>query len=448
MEINNSILGDEITAITSSGQTQANYGWSSVIDYGGTELYKPLKLIGITIKRNYITGFTDEVTCRLLMPLGKYARRIYPNRNKLEIVLTKFNIGELVQSDEDKESKILTERYTAILLNQQNSPTEAQGMETVDEESLDTVDLIELDFQLINKGVEQLRMIQIGGIYSNTQIEQVLLSLLTNESKQIVVDNKKVINGVDLIPINNKEIKQHIVIPQGTSLVDVPGFLQKRIGVYNSGLGSYIQDKYWYIYNLYDTTKFQDRLDTCTFIILPSTKYYNIERTYRVYNGSKTVLITGETSFSDSNNTNNINYGSGLRLTDADKLMESTSKTVDNKTIIARGKLNTEVTTNKNKDNVSYSPIIGNNITSNLFANLSELNSRNGGILKVVWHNADLSLLRPAIASKLLFDDNGKIVTYYGVLIRADYVSASAGSITGDRYSNQALLFFFVNKQT
>jgi hypothetical protein len=446
MEITESVLSNEIDAVLSNGETDTNFSWEIILHLNDTDVYNPIKVLGLTISRNYITGFTDEITCKILVPLGKYARQIYPNRDKLQATLIKKKKGEVIGSPEDENTDIKLDKYTAILLNQDKSITEGQGRESTDEDTLDLITVVEVDLQLINKSIEQIRTIQVGGVYSKVILDQLILSLLTNTSTKANVDGTQAIKNVDVLPISNKSTISQLVIPHGTLLIDIPNYLQNRVGVYNSGLGSYIQNKIWYVYYLYDTSKFHDREETTTIIVLPQNKYSNIDRSYLIDNDTSTILVTGDTSFVDDNGTNFINKGNGARITDAGNLINSSSKTENNKTVIARGKNNSEFVTQKKA--INFAPSTSSKISSNPFATYSEINSRNGGLFKAVWQSADPDLLRPGASAKIMFDDQGEIKEYDAILLSAIYISVPLGGITGDRYNNQGILTFFVKKNT
>lgn len=447
MEITDSILSYEIDDVLDNGETNTNFYWTAEVHINDDEILEPLKILAVTSMRDYVNSFADEVTVRLMFLKGKYARRIYPNRDNLQITLTKTKIGEFSSEVYGDEDAVSSERFRAYLINPGPSPTEAQGRESLSEETLDASGVLEIDFQLINKNVEQLRITQTGGVFINTKLDDLLSTLITTGSEKVKIDDGDIIDSVNILPISNKETKQQVVIPHGTLLVEVPGYLQSKIGIYNSGLGSYIQNGCWYIYYLWNTKNFETRQDTVTFIILPPNKYPNIERTYKEENDSKVLLVTGQTAFADDNSARTANEGNGLRFADADKLMADTVKVSGNKAIISRGKLNTEIVVGK-RDVITNSPSTNIKITSNTFSAYSALNSRMGGLFVCVWQSSDPSFLTPGMAVKILYDDTGELKEYWGILIGCEYVSLGLGGISENRYSNQCRLTVFINKKT
>lgn len=443
MTIETSPLFSAAHQIINSGQTQTNFGWEAKVHLGN-EILTPLMVLSVNTRRDYVGAFTDETTCTLLFPLGKYARRIYPQRNNLEVTLIKLPLLE-VNAQIDTDSGIEAERYSAVLLDQTAAPTEAQGAEANDEDLLDLTQLIEVNFQLFNKAVEQLRTVAVGGPYRKTTVDQVILTLLTKEAMRIEVDEQRAIEGVDLVPVSNTEVKEQIVITHGTMLVDVLDYLQNRVGIYSSGLGHYIQHRHWYVYPLYDAGQYHDRTQTLTIIVLPLRKYSDIERTYTQVGGCLTVLATSQSGFKDDSKSQYLTDGNGARFADANKMMDSAT-TKDNRSVMARSANNSEFVTDKREDGLSHVPVTSQRITANPFTVYSNLNARNGGVFKCVWQNSDAKLLTPGMPTRILYNDEKETREIYGVLHLADSISHKTGDFGSRRFSNQTVLTVFVNR--
>ena len=279
-------------------------------------------------------------------------------------------------------------------------------------------------------------------------VTDVLLALLSKETQRVDVDSVQVLKGVDISPASNREVKEQIVVTHGTKLVDVADFLQKRIGVYSTGIGAYIQDKHWFVFPLHDTTQFEDRQSTLTMIVLPKRKFNAIERTYRKEGDSLTVLVTGETGFKDDSGSKYLNEGNGARFADASKLMEHSVSTVGNKAVMARGKNNSEFITDTRTGALNNAPVPSQRITANPFAVYSKLSSRNGGVFKGVWQNSEFSLIFPGMVCKVLYSDEDGTQELFGVVQRVDHISHKEGDFGNQKFSNQSVITVFVNRPT
>lgn len=512
MDITKSPLYKDIKEVMDKGDCGANYGWDATIHCkkppkpptgdsfldGLTDLgnfinkvdsvingttnkssdevtIKPLKILGMHIKRDYVSNYADEISVQMLIPMGDYANLIYPCRSNLEITLTRKNaavsdisvLDRVATSFATKSSNstiksvargILAasgiidgmsgnngvDRFTAVLLNQDRSPTVAQGHEKKDTESLNHQGLLQIDFQLIPKTIEKIQTMQIGGVLCESTLDVMIQNVITTvvKSGSGSIFNSS-IKAVDVLPPSNTASKVQVVIPHGTPLVDFPNYLQNRIGVYNSGMGSYIQGKKWYTYYLYDTSKKSEREDTVTFIVVPPNKLPFIERTYMNKNGASVVLITGETLYKNDNDAKNKSKGTGARFVDSNALINAPVAVKGNKAVVDKSKQVNEINTGGSE--ITKAPMSHGKITSNKNKELTKLVKRKGGIFRAVWQTAQTDLLRPGVFAKILYDDHGKIKELNGILHHAEYYAVPMGGVLGVRYNNIAKLEFFVN---
>ncbi len=445
MEITSTPLYTEAINIINKGDTGASIGWKAVIHLvDKNTIYTPLQVLAVNIRSDFIAGYTDELTCTLMIPLGKYARRIYPNRGNLEISLTKIPLKES-SGEISFNNNLESERYSAYLIDGDKSPTVGQGRETIDEDTLDLMDILQVSFQLANKAVEKIRMISVGGVFRNTTVKDTLLGILTKESQNVKVDNKRSIEGVDFVKPKNLNKRDHILIPQGIKLFDVCDFVQKNIGVYNAGIGSYIRGRTWHVFPLYDTTLFNESKLTLTVLVLPKTKFPQIERTYKKVGNSLTVLSTSDTGFKDDSGAQYLNYGNGARFADANKFMSGFNITENNATLVARAKNVNEFILENRPNKVNNINITENKITANPYHEYSKIIGRKGGVFKLQWENSDPTLLIPGMLTRIVYFDNSDIKEIYGVLLAAEHVSIKIGDYGSTKHIVNSLLQLFVN---
>lgn len=446
MEIEKTPLWKDAQDIIINGEDVAKVSWSAIIHLNNeeNEIYIPLSVIAVNIRRDYNASYADEITCTMLIPLGKYARRIYPNRNNLEITLTKTHLKGFTRYT-NKDIPPDVEKYSATLIDEDRAIVEAQGKESNDEYSLDLMNLADIHFQLYTKSVEQIRMMTVGGSFRKTNVSDVILSLLTNEPKRAKIDKKLLLEGVDLIPASNKETKEHIVVTHGIKIFDLSNYLQNKYGVYSSGLGSYIQNKMWYVFPMYDTTQFEKREKNITILVLPTSKAPEIEKSFRKKGDSLTVLVSGETAFKDDSGTLYLNDGNGVRIGDATKHLEGYSTTKDNKTKIERVKNNSEFITEQRENELNNLLLSGDRITANPFVVYSNLLSRKGGVYKCTWENSDPSLIFPGMLGKIIYFDKDQIKEIYGVILGSNTSSVKIGDMSSNRHITNTLLYVFVN---
>lgn len=446
MEIESTPLFQEASRIMESGSTTANVSWKTRIHYGDGQVLDPIWTVAVNNHRDYRTAFADIKTITVTMGLGDYARLIYPNRVGLEITLTKLPYLEQ-GSEIDVDADIETERYSAVLLDGPRSATIGQGSESNDIEALNLSQIIDVNFQIFDKALEQVRVMLCGGIYRNCDVENVIKTVLTNQATKTKVPGQKSIVGVDMVPADNKDIKGQVVLTHGTKLIDAPDFVQRRVGVYNSGLGSYIQNLNWFIYPLYDTTDFQRRKKTVTVLVLPKRKYASIERTFSLTGDSLIILATGETAFKDDSGTNYVNTGNGIRFADANTIMADAAAVSGNKAIVVRNENNSEYVADEGVNGINHAALSSRRITANPFIELSHLAAKKGGLFKCNWQNSDSSLLIPGMAAKIIYADGEDVKQIYGILHVVFHTSHRSSGFGSDRFMNQSVLSFFVNGQ-
>lgn len=444
MELEDTPLWKEVVKILDEGPTDSNYGWEAYI-HTPKETLQPISLRSVNILRSYHDSFADEITISTLFGLGTFAHKIFPYRDVLEITLRKVPLIEnLDEIDPSKE--IEAERFTAHLIGKFMSPTIGQGNEADDGKALDISQLIDVHFQLQDKAAEQLRIMLIGGVGRKSNMQNFLTTIITKETEKILVDGERAILGVDMVKADNKDVKEQIVVAQGTRLIDLSDYLQKRIGVYNAGLGSYIQSRYWYVFPLYDTTDFNRRHETLTMLVVPEKKLIDVERTFRTEAGVTTIMVTSKTAFTDDSGTNYQNYGNGARFANADMIMDSNMDTHGNKTLLTRKKNNSEFITER-QDDYQYAPVTSNRATANPFAILTQQAAKRGGLFKAVWQNSDMSLIFPGMVVRIIYTVKDEIREIYGIMHASMTVGHKPGGITSIVYKNQTVLEVFVNDQ-
>lgn len=280
MELEQSGLYQEVLAVTAS-PNPVHFAYSAIIHLNETNVdLTPLKLVQYDVNGDYESNYSDEIMVRLLVPAGKYAYQIYPNQTNIDITIIKQPLMETGDSDNTAQ-KLQQERFTAHLVDKGDLTIAGNGRNVVSEDDMDRMSLMEVDFQLVDKALEQVRTKSYGNILRAMTAEDAIKGILTQQSSDIVINNQQAVQGVQMVPADNKTVRDHIVIPQGTKLVSVPKYIHEKCGgVYGAGMGYYLQDGMWHIYPCYDPTRFNEADSTCTIIIIPESKYPNMDRTY------------------------------------------------------------------------------------------------------------------------------------------------------------------------
>jgi hypothetical protein len=444
MDIENSSLWREVQSVLGGGSKPVHQTWAVRIFAGGDTII-PFKIVSVDIDRDYLNNYTDFILVDVRVPLGTYAKRLYPHLANVEIELKRVNIGETSDAAQLNDA-VEVERYTAIMIDTGNPIIENGVGNTTSEEDLNRIEILTVKFQLLNKVLEQIRVIPVGGIRRNMTGEDVVKSVLTQASQLADVDTSRKIKGVRMVPASNQQKRSAVILPHNLEMVNVPHHVHYHCGgLYNSGLGYYLQDDYWHVFPAFDNTRFNEGGTTLTIINLPPRRLPGVERTYRKDGDNLVVLATGDSNFRDVSNTMQLNAGNGVRFADATSLLDSFATVANNKAQAARGRSNTEIITDKRPNGINYTPTAARSINANPYVEYSALAARQGSGINLVWENADHTLLYPGMPVRVMYLDGAEIKELYGVLLGAHlYASLRDVGVTSERFVNNLTLSVFV----
>lgn len=447
MELEKSALYQEVLQILTGPAKNVHYAWTATLHPGATgQNIQALKVISVDFNTDYETRYSDDVILEVLLPAGTYGVDIYPYQSNMDITLQKrplLESGDMVNTARPMQA----ERYSATLLDTGSPMIQGNGMNNATKFAMDLSDMVIVRFQLVNKLIEQLRMTVFGQTFRNATVESVIRAVMTTESQKALVNQNRAIKGVDMVPASNQEVRNHVIIPQRTKLVDVPNYIQARCGgVYSAGMGYYLQDDYWYVYPCYDTSRFHKTNRTMTIINVPEKQMPSVERTYRMDGDNLVILATGDIQYRDDSDAQQLNYGNGVRFADANKMMEGFTRNVGNKTMASRGDVNTEFVAVQRENGLNNAPVSENYITANPYVEYSKLARREGGVIGLVWENSNPALIRPGMMVKLLYLSGSSIRRLFGVILKAHhYVQMKGQGLTSMRHVTRSQLSVFVN---
>jgi hypothetical protein len=447
MEIEQSSLYPEIRSILAGGPNAVHFVWTAIVHVNQRGLDLPvMKVLSVDNIADFEQNYTDEITLTCVIPGGAFANQIYPFQNDLDITIIKSPVGE-VGSAATSGQAVQVQRYQATLLDQGDPQIEGNQFGAMSQEELDLTNLLPIRFQLIDKSLEQIRMAGIGGIWRQTTMDDFLKGVMTKMSQDVQVDQNLKVKGVDMVPASNQNTMEHVIIPHGTRLVDVPNYVQEKCGgVYSAGLGCYMRNGYWYIYPCYDTTRMNTARATATVILLPPNKFTNIERTFKIAGGDGLVILaTGQVKFRGDSTPQQLNHGNGVRFTDASKLMEGFSVTDKNVALAARGNINNEYLSTQRPNGLNNVQMGRNRITANPFTASTDLARRNGSVIAAVWENSDDSLIAPSTMVQVMWLEDDTVQTLQGVLSKmATYTEMNQPGMLSGRHITRTALSIFV----
>jgi hypothetical protein len=445
MEIENSPLWTEVQSVISNANTSSHYAYTATIHANGMD-YPVFKVLEINNRRDYEAAHADEMIIKVMIPKGIYYAYIYPFMDALEMTVYKTPLGEV--SDATTGSTVETERYVATIAKKDSGGNPLMQHNGANMPTIKTLNLSDIDpveFQLMNKAIVQMHMTQTGQIFRGCTTDTAIRAILTQTSQNAVSNSVRTITGVSMVKGHNQTVRDHIVIPQGISALDIPQYIHERCGgVYTSGFGYYLQGQSWYVYPSYDPTRTNTGGPTLTIINIPEMKLPSIERSFQQRGNNIVILGNGQTKFSDQTNHDQLNHGNGVRFTDAANFIDKIATATGNKALMMRNALNTEVMNVKRANGYQNAKRSATPINANPYQEYSQLAKRSGSVVGVVWQNSNPALITPGMPVTMLYLNGEMVSTLNGVVLKAEHHtrSTSTGANNSRHVTDTGLAIF------
>jgi len=452
MFLETSTLQAEITAIMQSqNPVHATLRCNIVTP---KETIVPLKIFSLDIERDYLSNFSDIMILEVAIPQGVYQYNILPQREDLKVELLRNILGEVDDApiSNDKPS---TRTYKAVIQNEASNAASATTAAATNIGSADLTGIATVRFQLIDPGLEQIRVSMVGGIYYDIIPGDVIRYTLSNLNTALKLSKAEEIKGVNIVPYDNQKVFRQVVVPHGTKPQDIAMLIQTdQGGVYSTGIGCYLQDALWYVWPLFNTKRFSKERRTLMVINIPANKFPGIERTYRLQGSAVIVMATGDTEHQDLSNQDQLNLGNATRFTHTDQMWNGSNtydknfgeSGKDNKFIIKRTDNSSEYAAIQ-RAGQNNAPLSAARMRNNSFVEPSKLAMRNGSIMSLVWEYAKPELIYPGMPMKLKYLKADTVIELEGIVIGAHHYihDTTRGPVQGKHICNTALTVFLQN---
>lgn len=382
---------------------------------------KAVRIMNLDIIRDYENNYMDELTVSCVFPIGTYMDIIYPHKENLEFTLEAT--PATLTKDGEKKKNPVQRRYIAKIIEGDNPRISPDSQGTAETDEMDLVRMITVNFQLSEKAIFLLRMSQSGCIARKTTVKKFMQTWLTHELSKIDVAGDEKIIGIDLIEPDNTEEIEQIVIPQGTTTLSIPDYLQNRLhGVYKHGISSYIQNKVWYIYPRHDLERDPIGSRYITIFVIPPDSLPSVDRSYRKDGEHYKILCTGRITLENHVNPTQLNVGSGVRYSHAHvPLQEVYPQRSGNKAMFSKDVLNKkEELELPGKEKPS--PYAPNHFTINPYKELSDMSATKLGVVNCLWENSLPIIIEPGTLAKIHYlDQSGQTLSLEGVVVKAHH---------------------------
>lgn len=466
MELEHTPFYREVKKIITQKAKPVHFHWMMTIVAGGKKI-KPIKFLSLAIRRNYQTDYGDDIICEVMLQAGTYHHSIFPNKDNLRVTLTREPLYE-VNVDTNAEEPIEALELRAVLTDYSSAVVESNRQHIENPVDTNTLDVMTVRFGLIDDALEKIRMMTFGGIYRNVTTWELLRHILTVASREVTDDLDLRIRGVDVYTPSSHEKKTNILIPTGTRLTDVAGYLHERVsGVYNAGFGYFLQKppprvigqgdqiyvekkpvgKLWFVYPTMDIHRFNNSPKGLTLIRIPMERFSGTERTYRRTANQVIALVSESARSVDDSEEQQYNHGNGATFADANLMFDAFSKTNDNKTIITRKENINEYLLESRATslvNVHQQP---SRITSNAVAEAGHLGRRLGMFVTCSWDHSEPGAIFPGMPVKYMYMAKGQPYEAYGIVQAVQHYSRLAvQGLTSKRHITSTSFLLFLGK--
>ena len=431
------IMREEILAVKNAPMQVTTYSYLATIHTPALDI--PAMIVkSVNYLRDYNTRFTEVISIQVTVPAGEVIHEILPTYQDLELTLIRIPLETTSSYMEASGIGRHIARYTAKLYNYNNLVVEGENLASQSKHDANINDLIDLDFQLIDPLVEQIRVKQFGGIIRNQSG--------INAVKAVLSQSTEVSTGVTVEPGYSETIKEHISITHGTRLVDVPKMINKRCGgIYPTGFRYYYYNQMWWIYSPFNVKRFHDAQQTLTVVNLPKDKLAEAETTFRKTGTQMIILATGETKHIDETEIKLQTMGNGVKFIDASQVTKDFGIIEDNKLVVDRSLNVSQVVHSSQERKTNVATMAPSRITSGYNLEYSELARRACSVVQVAWESAEIEYIYAGMPVRFLYMDKDVAKEIYGRVVGVEAKTRPLDrTVKKKRFSMDAIVTFVV----
>ena len=378
-------------------------------------LHTPVKDLVITMLESietvedYNNNVGEYKLVNFIVGSGEYNFGIREYSHNLEITVKKYLRDDLLYTD----------TYKAVVVSLDTNLSDVKG--NFEEHRLNQTSMTRVTLQLIVKELEVIRSLKVDGVYKLTTLNSLLISLMNKGMNSVKINDETIKLGLNIIPPDNDNIYDHLIIPTGIRLLDLPTYLQDTsYGVYNGDIGIYFR-KYFkldvlelnmFIYPLY-TTPEEPKKEL--FIYHTNNPYLDhIDNTYKVVGDIIKIISTSELNVLEKGENDDMDTGNSITGSDPYSITDYNSVVTNGAIMFDK---DTQVSGQKSydrEDGIHIEEYVGNE--SNLYKHRSKVNDKSLGTFQVTWNHGDTDILIPGMTTTLFYQKEKEVMMLKGVL--------------------------------
>ena len=407
-------------------------------------------VVSISRGSKYASAFSDYIFMEVQLFKSVYYKVLGVNRRLLKARITAT--PNSVLGTETAVTPGYVENYDAFLTDNTSEAVETRPGATTGDQRDDLGGLVTVHVHLVEKGLTEFLRWDVGGVYRNETVGRLIQGLMSQPLKALSATGTVGYN-VTIYQPSNTEIYYQRLIPNGVHLIDLPGWIQETWGVYSTGLGYYLKQGMWWVFPLYDLTRYDNTVKTprtrMTIINVPPNERMGVTSSYLIEGNEIYVYATGDTSHIDNSDRGLDDIGTGFRAAKAGNLLDKFDVSKGGNTTIPTARNVTPLTFEQRKgvvDNIKPVPGL---FSSNIWRDSTRVAMQMGNYVNLLWENSNSSLLYPGMTVKFIYKAAGIPYALKGILLGADTkIETPLASVIDDKYKNTTNLMIFVERGT
>lgn len=405
VQVENSILAKEVNdIITNTASDKHNVEYEVTIHTVDID-YSVSMVESVEILRDYNSNLADYTILSCMIQAGDYVKDIHPHKHNLEVTLKrKINDVELKQ------------RFKLVIMNNKGD-IEGGRYDNSSREELNSLEMIRIEGQCLDRVSEALRLVYVDGVYRLTNLDKLMRVKFDMGIKPLGFRDNLII---DLVPPDNNREYDHIEVPTGLDLFNLPTYLQNtHYGVYNGNIGTYLQfyneKTTIFIFPLYDTKRFDKAEKKLMVYGVSSAKFDHVEHTYFV-DGDIVKILAGKSTIGQNDGEDSLlDAGVGFTHTDANKIIERNAHVDDKEVTVDTEQMNAGQKYKEKADYSNKSVHLG--PVDNMFKHRSEIMKRTMAIYQIQWNHCDPDLIYPGMPVMYIYlKDEDTVIKLKGIV--------------------------------
>ena len=400
----NSLLNEEVSSVINNHLPDHHTVVSAIIHTEEKDFY-PNNIICLEESNDY-SKLTSVTMLTVLMGVLEYKKLLVKNRDSFQVTLYRDHNGKKIKN-----------RYKGVLVTIPPDDMDVDITRFYSDNAVDG-DIITVEIQCVSFLYSILKQISIGIAVNNTTVEDFIKYTLHNEMGKVKINNIPIKPNIDMVKASNTRKYNSLTVPQDISLLDIPTYIQKKEGVYNGDIGTYIHQKdgkdIMSVYPLYNTDAVNSGIRLAIYVSDVRGISDLSNKTVVLDNDLLKIIVMSDIGKIDNGELSDFDVGGGFKSTNSNQILDRTY-TKSGGVLKADSSKMIDSQSNGSKNDMATVKMLPS--TDNLYAVRSEVIKNKSKILQLQWNFSRPDYLVPAMGVDLIRIRYGKIIREKAVLL-------------------------------